>query len=228
VPGTGSAPSATTTIEALAEDGTDLLDVERHLGDQDHRGAAGDTRMGGDPAGVAPHHLDHHHAVVTLGRGVQSVDRVGGDLHGRREPEGELGAHHVVVDRLRHTDDREPEVAVHLAGDAQRAVAADHDEGVEPHLTECVDHALGTARMVVRAAATCAEQGAAAGQHAAQRRHVERHGATLHHTVPGVEETHQLVAVHGLALADDRSDDGIQAGAIATTCQDPDSHVSRS
>jgi hypothetical protein len=36
---------------------------------------------------VPSHHLDDHHPHVTLRRGVQSVDRIGRDLHGRVEPE---------------------------------------------------------------------------------------------------------------------------------------------
>ena len=36
-----------------------------------------------DPAGVAAHHLDDHHAVVRLGRRVQAVDRLGRDLRRR-------------------------------------------------------------------------------------------------------------------------------------------------
>ena len=55
----------------------------------------------GDPAGVAAHHLDDDHAVVRLGRRVQAVDRVGGDLHRGLEAEREVGAGEVVVDRLR-------------------------------------------------------------------------------------------------------------------------------
>ena len=54
-----------------------------------------------DPARVAAHHLDDHHAVVALGGRVQAVDRVGRDLHRGVEAEREVGAGEVVVDRLR-------------------------------------------------------------------------------------------------------------------------------
>ena len=40
------------------------LDVDRQLRDQDRVGAAGDAGVHGDPARVAAHDLDHHHAVV--------------------------------------------------------------------------------------------------------------------------------------------------------------------
>ena len=62
--------------------------------------------MHGDPAGVAAHHLDDHHAVVRLGGRVQAVDRLGADRDGRVEAEGVVGAGEVVVDRLRDADDR--------------------------------------------------------------------------------------------------------------------------
>ena len=102
-------------VVTLAKDRADLVDVERHLGDQDHRGPAGDAGVRRDPAGVAAHDLDDHHPVVALGGGVQAVDRVGGDLHRGREPERQVGADDVVVDRLRHADDRQSEVVVQLA-----------------------------------------------------------------------------------------------------------------
>ena len=83
-----------------------LVHVERPLGHEDRVGAAGHAAVGGDPARVAAHHLHHHHPVVRLGGGVQPVDRVGGDLHGGVEAEGEVGARQVVVDRLRHARPR--------------------------------------------------------------------------------------------------------------------------
>ena len=60
-----------------------LLDRDRLLGDQDHVGAARDPAHDGDPARVAAHHLDDHHAVVRLGGRVQAVDRLGRDRRPR-------------------------------------------------------------------------------------------------------------------------------------------------
>ena len=74
-------------------------------GIEDDVGATGETRVGRDPAGVPTHDLDHHHAVVALGRRVQAIDRVGRDLHCRVEPEREVGRREIVVDRLRDTHD---------------------------------------------------------------------------------------------------------------------------
>src|SRR5207237_1665280 len=64
-----------------------LVDRDRLLGDQDHVRTAGDPAHHGNPTGVAPHHLDDHHAVVRLGRRVQPVDRLGCDPPRSVEPE---------------------------------------------------------------------------------------------------------------------------------------------
>ena len=114
----------------------DVLDVERPLGDQDHVGAAGQPGVERDPAGVPPHHLHDHHAVVRLGRRVEAVDRIGGDLHGGVEAEGHVRAGEVVVDRLRHADDREAVLAVEARGRAERVLAADRDQAVDPKRLE--------------------------------------------------------------------------------------------
>ncbi len=96
---------AAAALVAAAQVRAHLLDVERALGHEDRVGAARDPGVRGDPAGVAAHHLDDHHAVVRLRGGVQAVDRVGHDLHGGLEAERDVGAAEVVVDRLRHADD---------------------------------------------------------------------------------------------------------------------------
>ncbi len=88
-----------------------------------------------DPAGVSAHDLDHQRAVVRLGRGVQPVDRLHGDVDGGVEAEGVVGGTEVVVDGLRHSDDVDAEV-VQLGGDAEGVLAADRDQRVDPELGE--------------------------------------------------------------------------------------------
>ena len=116
---------------AAADQPADLLDVERPLGDQDHVAAAGEARVERDPAGVAAHHLDHHHPVVRLGGGVEAVDRLGRDLEGGVEAEGDVGGGEVVVDRLRHAEHGHAVLAVEAGGGAERVLAADRDQAVE-------------------------------------------------------------------------------------------------
>ena len=162
---------------------------------------------------------------MALRSGVQAVDGVGGDLYGGREPERHVGADDVVVDRLRHSDDRQTEVVVQLAGDGQRTVATDDDEAIDAHVTKRRGDLLRAVDVVVRTTPPGAQQCAALGQHAAQRTNVERHGAPLAHTVPCIEEADQLVAIVELALSDDRPDDRVESWAIPATCQNADAHV---
>jgi hypothetical protein len=107
VPSAGVAPSETTMIvrvvalEPGLDVGADLLDVERHLRDEDDVGTARHARVQRDPAGVPAHDLDDQRAVVRLGGGVQPVDRLHRDVDRGVEAEGEVGGVEVVVDRLR-------------------------------------------------------------------------------------------------------------------------------
>ena len=83
------------------------LEREGDLRYQDLGRAAGDPGMHGDPADVATHHLAHDHPVMGLGRGLEPVDGLGGDLHGGVEPEGHLGPREIVVDGLGYPHHRE-------------------------------------------------------------------------------------------------------------------------
>ena len=105
-------------------------------------GVAGDARVHRDPARVAAHHLDDHDALVRFGRGVQPIDRLGGDGDGGVEAERRLRARQVVVDRLRHADDRHA-LLEEPARDAERAVAADRDQRVDADLAEPAHDLVG-------------------------------------------------------------------------------------
>ena len=119
-----------------------LLDIERHFGNEDHVRSPGDSGVEGDPAGVAAHDLDDEDAVMALGRRVQAIDRLGGNLQRRVEAEGEIGGAEVVVDRLRHADDRQSRFGVEALRDPERVLASDGDEGVEPLSGEGLPDAL--------------------------------------------------------------------------------------
>ena len=123
------------------------LDVERNLGDENRIGAARDAGMERDPSRVAPHHLDDHDAMVRLSGRVQAIDRVGRECHGGVEAEAGGRADDIVVDRLGHADHGDAALT-ELLRDRQRAVAADDDDRVEPHLVEHLDDAIG---IIVRA-----------------------------------------------------------------------------
>ena len=61
---------------------------------------------------------------------VKPVDRFRGKADRGIESEGAIGSDDVVVNRLRHTDDRHPEL-MKLIGDRQGSVAADHHHRIQ-------------------------------------------------------------------------------------------------
>jgi hypothetical protein len=105
------------------------------LRQQDHVAAAVDAGVQCDPAGVPPHHLEHHDPLVAGGGGVEPVERVGGARDRGIEAEREGGGTQVVVDRLRHAHHRQA-VLEQLLGDGERPVAADADEPADGELTD--------------------------------------------------------------------------------------------
>src|SRR5579859_1654489 len=76
---------------ALVHKVADVFDGERNLGNQDHMRASGDTRLHGDPAGIAAHYLDQHDAVMRFSRSVYLVDRIGRGVQRGIEPESNFG-----------------------------------------------------------------------------------------------------------------------------------------
>ncbi len=114
----------------LPDLGGHLVQVEGDLGDEDGVGAPGDARVQGDPAGVAAHHLHHHHPLVALGGAVQAVQALGGERHGGVEAERGEGLVQVVVDGLGHPHHPQPLLRQGV-GDGQGAVAAHRDQGVQ-------------------------------------------------------------------------------------------------
>ena len=206
----------------------DLLDVEGPLGDEDHVGAAGEPGVERDPAGVAAHHLDDHHPVVALGRGVEPVDGLGGDLHGGVEPEGHVGAAEVVVDRLRHADHRQAVVAVQPGRGAQRVLAADRDQPVEVERCACSPRIRsGPPSCVKRVGPRGAQDRAAAREDAAGRLDRQLLVGVLERAAPAVAEADDRVPVRVDALAHDRPDDRVEAGAVAASGEHSDAHERR-
>ena len=120
----------------------DRVDVVRELREQDDVGAAADSGVEGDPPRIPSHHLDDHDAPVRLGRRVQAIDGVGGKGHRGIEPEAIGGADDVVVDRLRHADDWDAELAEPMRK-AERAVAANHHEAAKSHAVKHLDDPVG-------------------------------------------------------------------------------------
>jgi hypothetical protein len=210
-------------LEPLLDVGADPVDVERALRDEDDVGAAGQAGVQRDPAGVPAHDLDDQRAVVRLGRGVQPVDGVDGDLDRGVEAEGVVGGAEVVVDRLRDADDVEASGG-QLGRDAEGVLAADRDQRVDAGLLEVLPDLLDPVVDLHDVGPAAAEDGASAREDAPGLLHAERHREPLERALPAVAEAEELVPVHLHALPDHGPDDGVQAGAVAPAGQDTDAH----
>ena len=200
----------------------DLLEVDRLLGDEDHVGAARDAAHDGDPACVSSHHLDDHDAVVRLGGRVQTVDRLGRDRDRRVEAERVIGSREVVVDRLRHADDRNGVLAVEPCRDAEGVLAADRDERVQSAVAEVPQHRLGAALELERIRPARPDDRPAARQDPGDLTRPEVAVVPLDEAAPALEDG-DAVPSRGVGRADDRSDDGVETGAVPAAGQDPDS-----
>src|SRR5438067_410373 len=104
-----------------------LVVIERDLRNQNNVRAAGDAAVESDPARVPAHYFDDHHAFVTCGGGVQSVEGVHHFRHGGVETECHCRCFDVVVDRFRDADAIDAGL-LHLHRGRHRTVPADNDE----------------------------------------------------------------------------------------------------
>jgi hypothetical protein len=208
----------------------DRLEIEGNLGDENRVGAARDTRVERDPAGITAHDLRDHDAVVSLGGRVQAIDGVGGEADGGIEAEAVGRADNVIVDRLRHADEGDPALR-ELVRDGERAVAADANERVEPQLVEHVDAAL---RVVARAVARFdGIEERITPVHRAENRAADAKDARdvlgsedpmpvgLDEAIEAVFEAQTSDAVI-VSRLDDGANDGVQAGSISTAREDTD------
>ena len=199
-----------------------LLDRDRLLRDQDDVGSARDAAVDGDPARVPAHHLDDHHPVVRLGRRVQPVDRLRRDRHGRVESECVVRRVEVVVDRLRHADDRELVLGIQPRGDAQRVLAADRDERVQTRAGGVLEHPFDTALDLVRVCARRPENRAAAGENPRDLPAPERLDDPLDEPAPTLAHADDLPAAVERAPRYG-PDDSVQARAVTAPREDADS-----
>src|SRR5437879_2647042 len=63
-------------ISARVYGGSDLVVIERDLRDQNNVRTARDAAMQRNPSRVAPHHFEHHDALVTRGCRMQTIERI--------------------------------------------------------------------------------------------------------------------------------------------------------
>ena len=101
-----------------------------NLGNENNVRAARETAVEGDPAGMATHDFDHHHALVARCRRVKAVERTRHALHCGVEAECHVRGLQIVVDRFWNSCHWQPRI-VQLQGCIQRTVAADNDEAMQ-------------------------------------------------------------------------------------------------
>ena len=217
-------------LREIGDEVGDLLDVVENLGDQDDVGAAGDPGVERDMAGVATHHLQHHHPVVAGGGRLQTVERIDCRGDGRVEADGPFGEGDVVVDGLRNADELDTALLGQTAEDTHAAVAADGDQGIESQFLEPFDdlvgavlggtvgHRIGKGVPLVHRA----EDGAAHAQDVPgedPHPHLFDQGRPLEKAGRAFVNSDNFPAVSVYGPAYDRADRGIQAGAISAAGQ---------
>ena len=200
-----------------------LVDRDRLLRDEDHVGAPGDAAHDGDPARVAAHHLHDHDPVVRLRRRVEPVDRLGRDEDRGIEAEGVVGRREVVVDRLRHSHDRELVLRVEPGGDAERVLAADRHQRVEALGAEVLEDALDAAVEAERVRPRRADDRPAARQEPRDLARPERRKEPVDEPAPALEDADHLVPARERPPRD-RANDGVQAGTISASCEHSHAH----
>ena len=201
-----------------------LIDVVGDFRNEDDVGAAGHARAQPQPAGVVAHDFDHDDPVVTVGRGMEAVDGVGGDGQGGVEAKGDVGHGHVVVDGLGQGEHVHPGLG-QTVGVFLGAAAADADQGfqvvamvvVEHHFGHVLD--LGAHRHFMGFVAAGAEDGAAQGEDAGKNLALQVHGAVFHQTAEAVAKADGLHVVGVQGAFADGPDGRVQAGAVAARRQ---------
>jgi glycerol kinase len=152
---------------------------------------------------------------------VEPVDRLGRDPHGGREPDGQVGPTDVVVDRLRDADERDALVDGQPGRRRERALATDDDQPVEAVHVERLADPVDPTLLAVGVDARGPEHRPTAVEQPPRGREGELHHREVEHPLPPVLEPEgQHVGLVG--AADDRTDRGVQAGAVPTAGEDAD------
>ena len=225
---------APAVLGAFFDEVVDDIEVVVDLGKEDDIRARCDTGVEGDPAGVSSHDLDDHDAMVAHRGGVEAVDGFGGGLDGGGETEGDVGADEIIVDGLGDADEVDA-VLNEVVGAGHGAVTADDNDGVEFVAGDGVEALLravledglavgaisdGESRGVGFVGG--AEDGAAKGEDAGDIAKVEWSELVFDEPEEAVLDAEDLPAVIEDGGLGDGSDDGVEAGAIASSCQDAD------
>ncbi len=158
-----------------------------------------------------------------LGGGLQPVYGLGGDAHGGVEAEGAVGGRDVVVDGLGDADDGHTRVRQHPGG-REGALAADRDQCVHAVTAAQLGAVLRRFAQPVALQPGGAEDGAAAGEDAADRVEVEGAEVAVEEALEPVLEPDDFIAVTHHGTVHDRADHCVQAWAVAACGENSDAH----
>ena len=204
---------------AAAHELRQLVFLHHLLGDDGSLGTAGNGAVLRQETGVAAHHLDKEDALVGVRRVAYAVHAFHDGVHRRVVADGGVGAVEVVVDGAGQTDAGEVVLHAEVAGAGERAVAADDHQGVDLLLLARLvglRHALG-GHELLRAGGL--QDGAAAGDDAADILRGEGLHLTLYQTVVTAVDTLDVETVVD-AGAGDGANGRVHAGCIATRGED--------
>ena len=212
---------------AAAAGGSDGGHVVIHLGQQDHIGPAGQPRLQHQPAGVAAHGFDNHHAVVAVGRAFDPVQGLGDGGHGRIKAKAALAVSNIVVNGLGHAHAVHARGLGHAVRQAHGAIAANGHHHLQPQRLHIGLH-LGQGGGIFQGigAVAGAQNGAAPVQDArdivpAQRPCLRLRGHQAFKTVGNAQHLALAIADQGFGHG---ADDGVQSGAVAAAGEDANFH----
>ena len=180
-----------------------------------------------DPARVAAHHFENHHAIVRLGSRVQAVQCFGSDVECGDETERQFSASEIVVDRFRNAADVNA-TFIKLIRDSERAFAAEDDERVDAEHTHVGDRFFVDVFDAALAAFSCAFDKSAAvasaENRAAARQQSAHFAGRQEPGFSGAEQSFEAVfdtddahAVFARCSLHDRANHGVETGRIAAS-----------
>lgn len=166
---------------------------------------------------------------------MQTIKRLSRRRNGGEEAEGDLGSDEIVVNRLGDADDVDSRLC-HRRGARHGAIAADHDDRVEPFAGERGEAllrailpnrfaGLGSTRAVTRGIALVvrAKNRAAARQNAGDILDSKRSHAMFDESLEAVFDPDHLDAVLQDRRLCDGADDCVEAGAVAAAGENAES-----
>ena len=186
-----------------------------------------DAGAQGQPAGPVPHDLGEDDAVMGVGRRVQAVHGLGGDLQSRGEAEGGVGVDDVVVDGLGQVDD--VQASIHEAFGVLRGPSpAEADQGVDPVLLTVVHDGrhhvpeLAVHHHPMNLVPAGSQHGSAGSEDPGQGSGVELSEAVLGQAAHAVPEADELPAVLLDRRLSEASDRRVESRGVAARRENTD------